>query len=68
MLYHTLGVGEGWMGCTVQLAGSKFPDRGLNLGHGSKSTESQPLDCQGFLCCPVLSCLVVFDSLQLHGL
>ena len=25
----------------------KFPKRGLNLGAGSQSAKSQPLDCQG---------------------
>ena len=28
------------------LAGSQFPDQGLNLGHGSESAESWPLDHQ----------------------
>ena len=27
--------------------GSQFPDQGLNLGHRSESTKSQPLDLQG---------------------
>ena len=26
-------------GCAAQLAGSQFPDQGLNLGHGSESPE-----------------------------
>ena len=32
--------------CTARLAGSQFPDHGLNPGPGSESTESYPLDCQ----------------------
>ena len=31
----------------TQLVGSHFPDQGLNLGHSSKSPESQPLGHQG---------------------
>ena len=29
-----------FFGCAVLLAGSQFPDQGLNLGPGSESTES----------------------------
>ena len=29
-----------YFGCAAQLAGSQFPDQGLNLGHGSESAES----------------------------
>ena len=29
------------------LSGSQFPDEGLNLGHGSESSESPPLDPEG---------------------
>ena len=32
-----------------RLVESWFPDQGLNPGHGSESSESQPLDCQGIL-------------------
>ena len=36
-----------FFGCIMQLAGPQFPDQGLNLGPGSDSAESQPLDHQG---------------------
>ena len=29
-----------FFGCVAQLAGSLFPDQGLNLGHGSESAKS----------------------------
>ena len=29
-----------FLDCAVQLAGSQFPDQGLNLGHGSENPES----------------------------
>ena len=31
----------------LQLAGSQFPNQGLNPGHGSENLESQPLGHQG---------------------
>ena len=35
-----LGDNEDFFGHTVQLAGSQFPDQGLNPGHSSESPES----------------------------
>ena len=34
-------------GHAEQLVGSQFLDQGLNPDHGTKSTKSEPLDCQG---------------------
>ena len=31
-------------GSVKQLSGSQFPDQGLNLGHGSESRGSHPVD------------------------
>lgn len=34
-------------GQAMKLAGSEFPDQGLNHRHISESAKSQQLDCQG---------------------
>lgn len=39
-------LGWGHMACSGLMWGSQFPVQGLNLGHGGKSAESQPLDHQ----------------------
>ena len=36
-----------FFGQAMKLAGSEFPDQGLNPGHSSESTKSQQLDHQG---------------------
>ena len=41
---------------TTQLAGSYFPDEGLNLGHSSKITGSSPMNHQGI---SILSSIVL---------
>ena len=50
----TVSPGKSGMSCFVLFfdraswhVGSQFPNQGLNLGHGSKSPESQPLGHQG---------------------
>ena len=37
---NELGIFTYFFGCATRLTGSQFPDRGLNLGHGSESLES----------------------------
>ena len=50
--------------------GSKFPDQGLNLGHGSESTVSQPLGHQGIssfgICFPVCIFMRVALLVNMH--
>ena len=45
-----------------------FPDQRLNTCLLHWQVDSLPLSHQGSLCCAVLSCSVVSDALQPHGL
>ena len=64
------GVFEGEVGHTVQHVGYQFLDQGSNLNTPcSRSSESQPLDCQGSPClgCLCSSRLSNWMSKQLGG-
>ena len=52
-----------FFGCAAQLAGSHFPNQGLNSGPSSESIELQPLDHQGTpICYSILN-----TSKKAHG-